>query len=54
MNILLEAEINWINKNIDLYHSALHAQSVIENIKKRYKINELERKIKELQLQRNR
>ena len=47
MNILLKAEIAWINNNIDKYDSTLHARSVIENIKKRYFITGVNKLISE-------
>ena len=37
----LEWEINWILNNRYLYDSELHYKSVIQNITKRYRINQL-------------
>lgn len=48
MNILLAAEIKWIDQNVCRYSSPLHARAVIENIKKRYRIAELELTIKRM------
>lgn len=45
MNILLKAEIEWINKNQHLYTSPLHARAVIGNITKRYEIVDLKKQI---------
>ena len=45
MNICLQAEINWINKNVDRYDSPLHAMTVIANISKRYALIEVKRLI---------
>ena len=39
---LLSNELNWIDKNKHKYEGELHAASVKENIKKRYRIAELE------------
>ncbi len=45
MNSLLQWELDWIDRNVNRYDSLLHVQAVKENIKKRYQINELNRKI---------
>jgi len=42
MNKLLKDEIEWIRLNVDKYDSKLHAESVIGNIRKRYRIAKLE------------
>jgi hypothetical protein len=41
---LLDEELAWCEAHSFLYDSELHKQSVIENIKKRYEINDLKTK----------
>ena len=48
MSNLLESEIKWINCNSGRYDSEMHKNAVIENIKKRYKINTLKNLLKEI------
>ncbi len=43
MSDALQWEINWINKNIDMYDSPMHAKAVIGNITKRYAANKVKR-----------
>jgi len=50
MNGLLQWELDWIDRNVDMYSSKLHAAAVKENIIKRYRINELESRIAYLEL----
>ncbi len=45
MNICLQAEINWINANVDRYDCPMHAQAVIGNIIKRYALVEVKKLI---------
>jgi len=45
MNVCLQAEINWVNNNLDRYDCYMHAQAVIGNITKRYQITELNKRI---------
>jgi len=45
MDGCLQAEINWINNNLDRYDCHMHAQAVIGNITKRYHITELNKRI---------
>jgi len=46
MGVCLQAEIDWINNNVDQYDSTLHAQAVINNITKRYELNEIIKLVK--------
>ncbi len=45
MNICLQAEINWVNANINRYDSPMHAKAVIGNITKRYALTEVKKLI---------
>lgn len=49
MDSLLQWELDWIDQNMWRYDSQLHQDAVKENIKKRYRINELNRKNEALQ-----
>lgn len=42
-------ELEWVDKNIHLYDSPLHAEAVKRNIEKRYAILALQARIKELE-----
>lgn len=44
----MEWELAWIDANRHLYDSPLHAEAVKRNIEKRYRILELEKKLKGL------
>ena len=46
MNKTLKWEIDWVNNNKYLYDSDTHASSVIENIKKRYYIKNMNKLVK--------
>lgn len=41
-------ELEWIGTHVHLYSSPLHAEAVKRNIEKRYRILDLQRRIKEL------
>lgn len=42
-------ELAWIDDHLQLYESPMHAEAVKKNIEKRYKIRELEARIKQLE-----
>ena len=44
----LQWEINWINNNVGMYDSPMHAQAVIGNIVKRHRIDELTEQVRRL------
>jgi len=53
MNVCLQAEIDWINGNIDHYDSPLHAKAVIGSITKRYAMTEITKLITKYNQTRN-
>ena len=53
MDVCLQAEINWINKNVDRYDSPLHAMTVIANISRRYALTEVKKLIAQYDETRN-
>jgi len=51
MNSSLQAELDWITVHVSFYDSLIHAESVKQNIIKRYRIRELEAEIGRLDRQ---
>jgi hypothetical protein len=51
MNKSLQSELDWITIHMHYYDSLLHAESVKQNIIKRYRIRELEAEIGRLDRQ---
>jgi hypothetical protein len=49
MSIMLQAELDWIDANTDMYDSPLHAHSVKMNIQKQYVIKDMGKRIKHLE-----
>jgi hypothetical protein len=48
-NTLLQWEIEWVQKNQHLYDGPMHAKAVIGNIKKRYWIAEVKKRISQFE-----
>jgi hypothetical protein len=51
MNKALQSELDWITTHVAYYDSLMHAESVKQNIIKRYRIRELEAEVDRLDRQ---